>query len=63
MSPQDWLVDPLWLSLAMALVHFVWQGTLLATLYAFAVRYIVRARNSDICLASRPCWRWPFACR
>jgi beta-lactamase regulating signal transducer with metallopeptidase domain len=41
--PQDWLVHPLWLTLAMALVHFVWQGTLLATLYAFSVRYVVRS--------------------
>jgi beta-lactamase regulating signal transducer with metallopeptidase domain len=41
--PQDWLVHPLWLTLAMALVHFVWQGTLLATLYAFLVRYLVRS--------------------
>jgi beta-lactamase regulating signal transducer with metallopeptidase domain len=42
MWPNDVLSDPLWQRLAIALLHFLWQGALVAALYAVAIQWLGR---------------------
>jgi beta-lactamase regulating signal transducer with metallopeptidase domain len=42
MWPHELLLDPLWQRLAMALLHFVWQGALVAAIFAIAVEWLGR---------------------
>jgi hypothetical protein len=42
MWPHESLLDPVWQRVAMALVHFLWQGVLVAAAYSALARWLRR---------------------